>query len=146
MPYEDRQPSKPIYMLKAVSQAKGPDGREFRTANLRITCSNVRAGTLLEFQRELASNEIGVPATVRIVVGRNALELEPADKAHGTDRYRTVAEQQFVRAALAQANMTLVESFSPGNAPAWSRETPLSTKGLEPALQTDLNDCQRSAQ
>jgi hypothetical protein len=145
MSYEDRGPSKPIYMLKAVSQAKGADGREFRTAHLRLTCSSLSAGTLIEVQRELASNEIDVPATVRVVVGRNAVELQPADKAAAADRHRAVAEPQFVRAALAQGSITLVESFSPTNAPAWSRETPLSAKGLEPALQTHLKDCPLSA-
>jgi len=42
-------------------------------------------------------------------------------------------------------------SFSPrgrvtakrSDAPAWSRETPLSTKGLEAALDTDVVDCKR---
>jgi hypothetical protein len=94
----------------------------------------------------LAASEIGIPATVRIVVEGSVLELlQLAGQADGTDRYRTVAEPKFVRAALAQGSIALVESFSPKDAPPWSRETTLSTKGLEAALQTDLDDCLRAA-
>jgi len=113
---------------------------------LSIACVGSFLGSVIHIRRELAAGEIGVPATVRIVAGESVLELlQRADQADGTDGFSTVAERQFARAALAQGAMILVESFSPRDAPTWSRETPISTKGLELALPTDLNDCQRAA-
>jgi hypothetical protein len=142
----DKLPRKPTIMLKSVSRPRGADASGFRTTNLRIACFGQLVGTWIEVQRELAASEIGIPAGVRIVVGGSVLELlQVVGQTDGTDRYRTVAERQFVRTALAQRNIVLVESFSPKDAPAWSRETTLSTKGLEAALQTDLDDCQGGA-
>jgi len=143
MAYEvDSFPQKPTVMLKSVSRARGTDANEFRTTVLGINCAAKAVGTLIMVQRELAASEIGVPAAVRIAVGGSVLELlQHAERLEGADRYVTVAERQFVRAALAQGNMALVESFSPKNTPAWTRETRLSTKGLEAALKTELSDC-----
>jgi len=139
-----RLPLTVIVMLKAVSRPRGAGASEFRTTNLSFICANRLTGAVIDVRRELASNEIGVSAEVRIVVGSSALPvLELTDHPDGADHYRTVAGWPVIRAALAQGSMTLVESFSPKDAPAWSRETPLSTKGLEAALDTDVVDCKR---
>jgi hypothetical protein len=144
MAYEvDSLPQKPTLMLKAVSGARGTDAGEFRTATLSIACNGTRTGTVIMVRRQLAASEVGVSAGVRIAVGDSVLELlQGREEADGNDRHVTIADRQFVRAAVAQANMVMVERFSPRNAPAWSRETRLSTKGLEAALQTEMNDCQ----
>jgi len=147
MAYEvDSLPQKPVVMLKTLSQARGTDASEFRTTTLSLVCADRLTGAVIAVRRELASNEIGVPAAVRLVVGSSVLEvLQLADHPDGADHYRTVANWQFVRAALAQGALTLVESFSPKDAPAWSRETSLSTKGLESALPPDVSDCRQAA-
>jgi hypothetical protein len=146
MAYESSSPAKPTVMLKAVSRPRGADAGEFRTTHLRIACVSTLKATAIDVQRELAAGEIGVPAAVQIAVGNSVTALQQvAGQADGTDHHITVAERQFVRAALAQGKIVLVERFSPKDAPAWSRETTLSTKGLEGALRTDLDDCQGAA-
>ena len=37
------------YMLKAVTEARGADGTEFRTTNLRMTCAEGRPATTIEY-------------------------------------------------------------------------------------------------
>jgi len=122
MAYEvQSHPSKPIVMLKALSRARGTDASEFRTTVLGVTCADKLTGAAIVVRRELASNEIDVSAAVRIVVGSRVLDvLRLADQPdEQLDGYSRVADWQFVRAALAQGTMTLVESFSPKDAPAW---------------------------
>jgi hypothetical protein len=45
-------------MLKAVTAARGADGREFRTTNLRMTCAEGRPATSIEYQREAGSTRL----------------------------------------------------------------------------------------
>jgi len=141
MPYEDRRPSKPMFMLKAITQAKGVDSKEYRTTNLRVTCAVMRPGTRLVYLRELASNETGVSTVVRVAVGNSVLVLQ-SEVAKGANDVRSViADQEFVRKALANGSIVFIESFSPQNAQEWSREVKLSTTGLEQALDTSLKSC-----
>ena len=147
-PYESdwmqyREPRGPMrsYMLKAVTQARGADGTEFRTSNLRLTCAEGRPATSIEYQREAASNEIDVSTVIRIVAGSDVKTLQRTTPTRGDDRYQTLADRQFVHKALAAGSIVLTESFSPRNARPWSREIRFSTAGLDQALRTPLKNC-----
>ena len=128
-------------MLKAFTQAIGLDGKEFRTTNVRLTCAENRIGTWITVERELGTNEIGLPTSIRVVVGSKTLQLQRLGATDGIDQYSTLTEPKFVRAALAQGKMSFIEAFSPSKAQRQSREVTLLTDGLEQALQTRLKDC-----
>ena len=147
-PYESdwmqyREPRGPMrsYMLKAVTQARGADGTEFRTSNLRLTCAESRPATSIEYQREAASNEIDVSTVIRIVAGSEVKTLQRTTPTRGDDKYQTLADRQFVQKALAAGSIVVTESFSPRNARPWSREIRFSTAGLDQALRTPLKNC-----
>jgi hypothetical protein len=147
-PYESdwmqyREPRGPMrsYMLKAVTQARGADGTEFRTSNLRLTCAESRPATSIEYQREAASNEIDVSTVIRISAGSEVKTLQRTTRTRGDDKYQTLADRQFVQKALAAGAIVLTESFSPRNARPWSREIRISTAGLDQALRTPLKNC-----
>jgi hypothetical protein len=129
------------YVLKAVTEARGTDGTEFRTTNLRMTCAQGRPETSIEYQREAASNEIDVSTVISIAVGTEVKTLQRITPTRGDDRYWTFAHRQFVQKALAAGGIVVTETFSPRNARSWSREIRLSTAGLEQALRTPLENC-----
>jgi len=129
------------YMLKAVTDARGADGTEFRTTNLHMTCAQSRPATSIEYQREAGSNEIDVSTVIRIAAGTDVKTLQRTTPTRGDDRYQTLADRQFVQKALAAGGIVVTETFSPRNARPWSREIRLSTAGLEQALRTPLKNC-----
>jgi hypothetical protein len=141
MQYREPRGSMRTYMLKAITQATGADGTEFRTRNLRMTCAEGKPATSIEYQREAASNEIDVSTVIRIVVGNDVKTLQRTTPTRGDDRYQTLADRQFVHKALAAGSIVLTESFSPRNARPWSREIRFSTAGLDQALGTPLKNC-----
>src|SRR5262245_24916320 len=69
MLYQEPRGSMRSYMLKSVTEARRPDGKEFRTTNLRMTCAQDRPATSIEYQREAGPNEPGVPTVIRIAAG-----------------------------------------------------------------------------
>ncbi len=147
-PYESdwmqyREPRGPMrsYMLKAVTQARGADGTEFRTSNLRLTCAESRPATSIEYQREAASNQIDVSTVIRISAGSDVKTLQRTTRTRGDDKYQALADRQFVQKALAAGAIVVTESFSPRNARPWSREIRFSTAGLDQALRTPLKNC-----
>jgi hypothetical protein len=147
-PYESdwmqhREPRGPMrsYMLKAVTQARGADGTEFRTSNLRLTCAESRPATSIEYQREAASNQIDVSTVIRISAGSDVKTLQRTTRTRGDDKYQALADRQFVQKALAAGAIVVTESFSPRNARPWSREIRFSTEGLDQALRTPLKNC-----
>ena len=141
MQYQEPRGLMRSYMLKAVTEARGADGREFRTTNLRMTCAEGRPATSIEYQREAGSNEIDVSTVIRIAAGSDVKTLQRTAPTRGDDRYQTLADRQFVQKALAAGGIVVTETFSPRNARPWSREIRLSTAGLEQALRTPLKNC-----
>ena len=141
MQYQEPRGLMRSYMLKAVTQASGADGTEFRTTNLRMTCAEGRAATSIEYQREPGSNEIDVSTGIRIVAGSDVKTLQRMAPARGDDKYQAFADRQFVQKALAAGGIVVTETFSPRNARPWSREIRFSTAGLEQALRTPLKSC-----
>jgi len=131
-------------MLKAVTEARGADGTELRTTNLRMTCAQGRPATSIEYQREPASNEIDISTVIRIAAGSDVRTLQRRSSKRGDDRYQTLADRQFVQKAVAAGGIVVTERFSPRNARARSREIRFSTAGLEEALRTPLKNCSAS--
>jgi hypothetical protein len=137
-----------LFMLKAFTQARGTNGTEFRTTNLRMWCDQSRPGPAMpaiEYQRELASNEIGVPAVIRIRLPVSSIptvnSLQQVTPRHGDARYLSYVDRQFVQKALSAGTIVFTETLSPSNARPSSREIRLSTAGLEQALRTPLKNC-----
>jgi hypothetical protein len=141
MPYQEPSGTMRSYMLKAVTEARGVHGTQFRTTNLRITCAQSGRETSIEYQREAAPNEIDVSTVIRIAAGNDVRTLQQTTPMRGDDRYQTLADRQFVQKALAAGRIVVTETFSPRNARPWSREIRLSNAGLEQALRTPLRDC-----
>jgi hypothetical protein len=50
--YQEPRGAKRTYMLKATTAARGADGTEFRTSNLRMTCAESRPATSIEYCQE----------------------------------------------------------------------------------------------
>ncbi len=141
MQYQEPKGSMRTYMLKALTAARGTDGTEFRTTNLRMTCAQGRPATSIEYQREPGSNELDVPTVIRIAAGNEVKTLQRTTPSRGDERYQTLADRQFVREALAAGNIVVTETFSPRNARTWSRQIKFSSVGLEQALRTPLKNC-----
>jgi len=133
--------SKRQFMLKAITQARGPDGKEFRTTNLRIGCAEGRPGTWLTYQRELSSNEVGVAAVIRVAVGGKTLVLQRGASKDGTEQHAVIADRDFIPRVLAMGSIVFTETFSPRTGRGWSREVKVSAAGLEQALDTSLKSC-----
>jgi hypothetical protein len=144
MQYQEPRGPMRTYMLKALTAARGADGTEFRTSNLRMTCAQGRPATSIEYQREPGSNEIDVPTVIRIAAGSEVKTLQRTTPSRGDERYQTLADRQFVREALAAGNIVVTETFSPRNARTWSRQIKFSSAGLEQALRTPLKNCSAS--
>src|SRR5215469_6520510 len=110
------------YMLKAVTEARGVDGTEFRTTNLRMTCAQGRPETWIEYLRQAGSNEFDVSTVIRIAAGTDVNTLERMTRTRGDDSYQTFADRQFVQKALAAGVIVVTETFSPRSARPWSGE------------------------
>jgi hypothetical protein len=141
MQYQEPRGAMRWYMLKAVTEARGAGGTEFRTTNLRMTCAEGRPLTSIEYQREAASDEIGVSTVIRIAAGADVKTLQRTTPTRGDDRYQTFADRPFVQKAIAAGRILFTEIFSPHNGRPWSREIRVSTAGLEQALRTVLKNC-----
>jgi hypothetical protein len=128
IPYEEPL-SKRQFMLKAITQARGPDGKEFRTTNLRIACAEGRPGTWLTYQRELSSNEVGVAAAIRTAVAGKTLVLQRGAAKDGTEQHAVTADRDLVPKILAAGSIVFTETFSPRTGRAWSREVKVSAAG-----------------
>jgi len=140
IPYEERS-SKRQFMLKAITQPSGPDGKEYRTTNLRMACSQTRPGTALAYQRELASNEVGVPARFFMQVGNQRFGLEYGSLKEGTQQLSVIADRDLASRVVAAGRIMFIERFFPQKGSSWSRELKVSAAGLEQALHTSLKDC-----
>jgi hypothetical protein len=57
MQYQEPRGLTRTYTLKSVSEARGANGTEFRTTNLRLTCAEGRPAASIEYQRELTLEE-----------------------------------------------------------------------------------------
>ena len=128
-------------MLKAIIQARGPDGSEYRTTNLRMTCAQTTPGTSLAHQRELASNEIGVPARIFMQVGNQRFGLEYGSLREGAQQLAVIADRDLASRVVAAGRIMIIERFFPQKGSWWSRELKVSAAGLEQALHTSLKDC-----
>jgi hypothetical protein len=139
MPYLDRL--KQLFVLKSITQARGPDGREYRTTNLRVACSVQKTGLALWYVRELSSSEIGVPTVIQTVAGNRKLAFDGGRTKDGNDERLVAVDWEFLQKAAATQALVFTETYAPPGAPSWSREVKLSTAGLPQAFQAVLKDC-----
>lgn len=136
--YEDSA-VKRQFMLKAITQARGPEGKEYRTTIVSIFCGG--GAPALVYQRELPSNEVDVPTTIRLSIGHAELR-NPFGASDGKiDRHSLILGRDFVSKALEAGSIMITETFSPPNAPEWSREVKMVAAGLERGKDTVLAAC-----
>jgi len=139
--YEDHT-SKRQFILKAITREAGPEGKEYRTTNIHLSCATVVGYWLgLAYQRELSSREIGLKTVVRLAAGSNIIALQGRGPEGTSDTRGGFADRDFIAKALAAGSIVIRETFSPTDAPEWSREVKMSTSGLERALDTAFKDC-----
>jgi hypothetical protein len=136
-PYENA--AKMPLMLKAITQPNGPDGKEFRTTRIILNCGPII--TSLTYQREVASNEVDVPSIVHLAVGGTRFTIPPGLIENKIDRRMINPGRDFVEKALAERAISFTETFSPADAPEWSRDVKLSTVGLEQAFERAFKAC-----
>jgi hypothetical protein len=136
--YEDRT-TKRQFMLKAITQARIPDGKEYRTTIVSIFCGG--GAPALVYQRELTSNEVDVPTTIRLSIGHTELRNPFGANDGKTDRRVAILGRDFDAKALAEGSIMFTETFSPPSAPEWSREVRVSAAGLERGRDTVLRAC-----
>jgi hypothetical protein len=140
MPYED--PSKRIVVLKSITQAKGTDGKAYRTSNIRVSCIGAGFGTRFEYRRELAPNEVGVATVIRVAAGDGEFVLRGDESRGGDEQRGAIASWEVLRNAMAAPSIVIIEAFSPqGDTQGWSHVVKLSTKGLSTALEKLQKEC-----
>ncbi len=136
---------KQFTVLKLITQAKGADGKEYRTGSLRMRCLGAADRIWLGYHREVASNEVGAATTVRIAAGDSELVLQGVDGKGANDLRSGMASTEFLRNAVAAPSIVLTETFTPaGSATGWSRVIKLATNGLPKALEELRADCVKS--
>jgi len=136
--YENRSSTVKL-MMKAITQAKGSDGKQYRTTNIGLSC--LGSTPMFSYLRELAPDEIGIPTVIQVTAGDSSVVLEPRAPDAALDRRAAIADRAFVRKALAAGTIVLTERFSPPNATDWSREVRVSAAGLQLALDSTLKNC-----
>jgi hypothetical protein len=136
---------KQFTVLKLITQAKGEDGKEYRTGSVRMRCLGAADRIWLGYRREVASNEIGAATVVRIAAGDSDLMLQGVEGKGATDLRSGMASTEFLRNAVTVPSIVITETFTPaGNATGWSRVTKLATNGLPKALDELRKDCTKS--
>jgi hypothetical protein len=133
---------KQFTVLKLITQAKGADGKEYRSGSVRMRCLGAADRIWLGYRREVASNEVGAATIVRIAAGDSEFVLQGVDGKAANDLRSGMASADFLRKAVAAPSIVITETFTQaGGATAWSREIKLTTNGLSQALEDLRKDC-----
>jgi hypothetical protein len=72
----DEGPPGPFALLKFVTEAAGPDGKEYRTTRIRLTCYG-QDQIWIGYDRELASSDAGVAAPISLVARGGNIVFRP---------------------------------------------------------------------
>ena len=136
---------KQFTVLKLITQAKGVDGKEYRTGSVRMRCLGAADSIWLGYRREVASNEVGAATLIRIAAGDSDLVLQGVDGKGASDLRSGMASTEFLRNAVTAPNIVITETFTPaGSATGWSRVIKLATSGLSKVLDELRRDCAKS--
>jgi hypothetical protein len=137
---------KQFTVLKLITQAKGADGKEYRTSSVRLRCLGAADRIWLGYRREVASNEVGAATAVRMVAGDSDLVLQGVDGNGASDLRSGMASAEFLRSAVSAPSIVVTETFTPaGSTTGWSRVIKLATNGLSKALEELRRDCAKPA-
>jgi hypothetical protein len=122
--------------MKAVTEPTGSDGADYRTSAIVAEC-RYKGWILFSYQRVSRSNEDGVVFAVR--VGGMLMSEGIAMKMIYASRQ--FSDLEFFNKAIAVGDIAFLESFSPRNAPSWSRMIKVSTVGLAETLSGWRQSC-----
>jgi hypothetical protein len=136
----DEGPPGPFALIKFVTEATGPDRKEYRTTRIRLTCSGQEQASL-EYDRELASNDAGVGVPIALVVRGGEIALRPRRLAPligynnipMDDRHARIPMTLLEEAAASDA-IEIAEKFDRTQSEQRPRVTKISTAGLSRSL------------
>lgn len=164
--YEDG--SNLFYVFKSITQARGAEGKGYRTSTVRLWCVGGAFGVALAYQRELPANEIGGASVIRVAAGDGELVLKSdettaasgrrsagaaqeilskfavkvSEPPPGSERWSTSAGRDFLRYATAAPSVVITEDPVPqGSGLGLARAVKLSTNGLSKVLEAFQKRC-----
>ena len=128
---------------KTITEPMAPDGTDYRTSVILASCP-FKGWILFSYERVVRSNENAVLFVVRVGAGGGGFVLSEAIATKVIRAARVFTDLDFFHKAIAAGDMTFTESFSPRDAPSWSRVIKLSTAGLAEALGGWRQSCMES--
>jgi hypothetical protein len=153
----DEGPPGPFALLKFVTEAAGPDRKEYRTARIRLTCGRpdqegghrdarglprpAIPDIWLEYDRELASSDAGVTVPILLVARGGSITLRPRRQTPivgyndiPMDGRRARVPIGFLEEAANGDAIEIAEKPDPSQSEGRIRSTKISTAGLARSL------------
>jgi hypothetical protein len=136
----------PFAVFKLLTEAKGVDGKEYRTSLIRLACRNASQVTVA-YLRGLASNELGQPTSIKVTFGdrdltfprtRGETKIEAIEAGTTFDARSIAVPIEFFEAAAA-ASIDITETAASDGSQRRVRK--LSTAGLRTALDALRAQC-----
>jgi hypothetical protein len=141
-------PKTPLAVFKLLTEAKGSDGKEYRTSVIRLACRN-SSQVSLAYVRGLASSEIGQPTAIKLTLGdrdlvfprtRGETKNDAIDTGATFDTRLISVPIEYFEAAAAAESIDITEVRA-GDGAQSGRVSKLSTLGLRGALETLRQQC-----
>jgi hypothetical protein len=136
----------PLAVFKLLTEAKGSNGKEYRTSLIRLACRN-SSQVVLAYMRGLASSEVGQPTAIKVTLGnrdisfsrtRGEFRYEAIDAGATFDTRLISVPIEFFEAAAASESIDITET---GAGLESGRVSKLSTVGLRDALEALRHEC-----
>jgi hypothetical protein len=141
---------KRLVVAKFFAQARGPNGKEFRTSVIYLSCA-MPSGVGIIYSRGLASDEAGAARPVRLTIGKRTIAFRPNVSVKRIDAFDTggsfqtriaYAPFEYFETGAAAGSIDITET-KPKDAS--SRVIKLSTQGLSASIKTLRQRCARAA-
>jgi hypothetical protein len=139
----DKDQSGRPFVLKSVTEPVGTDGTTYVTSVVRAHCRH-KGWIALTYRRTTRPHEDGVLFGIRAHMGDSSMALPEAIAMKMIFGAHAFDNLDFLHKAIAAGNITITESFTPRQAPGWSRLIKLSTAGLAPLLSDWPKQCMES--
>lgn len=139
--FVQRETKRP-FALKATTQSRDADRKEYGTTRVRMACADPPPGIELEYRPEpILDERNAAPLVVRIALGDGVQMLKGERGGAGTARYSVVLDPELAKRFASAGNLTFGETLASPDGSPWSREIKVSTHGLAPLLEAILKDC-----
>jgi hypothetical protein len=140
-------PKTPRAVFKLLTEAKGSDGKEYRTSLIRLVCRNPTQVSLA-YVRGLTASDAQQPTAIKVTLGghdltfprvRGQFQNNSLDTGVTFDTRQISVPIEYVEAAAADESIDITE-IAPGDAKG-VRVSKLSTAGLRGALDALRQEC-----